>query len=82
MEVLRELMRQHPGACPFPFTMLRLEPDATRACPQPDGPLLDASEVDAAWNSDAMTSLRRDYLEGRLPSACRGCSLYPRLGLL
>ena len=42
----------------------------------------DAGDLEAAWNSGYMRTLRRDMLEGRRPAPCSRCYMYDDLGML
>lgn len=72
----RNLFKDRPSLCPFPFTMLSWDGRGTlRACPNPDGPEVGAGSD--PW-LDA-TALRRGFFESDLPPVCRRCTLYPRV---
>ena len=77
---LRHLFRLHPGLCPFPFVMLRLDEEGqARVCPQPQGPRVSAPGAEGPWNAEETRALRAAFHEGSPPEPCLRCTLWPRL---
>ena len=68
-----------PGICPFPFTMIRLDPIAHGLCPQLEGPALAERDAELAFMSNEAAALRAMLLAGAIPDACRHCALAPRI---